>query len=45
MPFDFKEDVMDQCICLKVSGNKFIIVVIYVDDILFASDYTSYSMR
>jgi Reverse transcriptase (RNA-dependent DNA polymerase) len=35
--FGFKENTIDQCIYLKVSGSKFIILVLYVDDILLAS--------
>ncbi|RVX20917.1 Retrovirus-related Pol polyprotein from transposon TNT 1-94 [Vitis vinifera] len=35
--FGFKENIVDQCIYLKFSGSKFIILVLYVDDILFAS--------
>nr|CAN83069.1 hypothetical protein VITISV_008960 [Vitis vinifera] len=35
--FGFKENVVDQCIYLKFSGSKFIILVLYVDDILLAS--------
>jgi len=35
--FGFKENIVDQCIYLKVSGSKFIILVLYVDDILLAS--------
>ncbi|RVW98913.1 Retrovirus-related Pol polyprotein from transposon TNT 1-94 [Vitis vinifera] len=35
--FGFKENTVDQCIYLKFSGNKFIILVLYVDDILLAS--------
>ncbi|RVW53922.1 Retrovirus-related Pol polyprotein from transposon TNT 1-94 [Vitis vinifera] len=31
------ENVVDQCIYLKFSGSKFIILVLYVDDILLAS--------
>ena len=34
--FGFKENAVDQCIYLKVSGSKFIILVLYVDDILLA---------
>lgn len=33
----FVENIMDQCIYLKVSGRKFIFLVLYVDDILLAS--------
>ena len=35
--FGFKENIVDQCIYLKISGSKFIILVLYVDDILLAS--------
>nr|CAN68560.1 hypothetical protein VITISV_036513 [Vitis vinifera] len=35
--FGFKENTVDQCINLKFSGSKFIILVLYVDDILLAS--------
>ncbi|WJZ88075.1 hypothetical protein VitviT2T_007407 [Vitis vinifera] len=35
--FGFKENTIDQCIYLKFSGSKFIILVLYVDDILLAS--------
>jgi hypothetical protein len=33
----FKENTVDRCIYLKVSGNKFIFFILYVDDILLAS--------
>jgi Reverse transcriptase (RNA-dependent DNA polymerase) len=35
--FGFKKNTIDQCIYLKVSGRKFIILILYVDDILLAS--------
>ena len=36
--FGFKENAMDQCVYLKISGSKFIFfLVLYVDDILLAS--------
>ncbi|WKA03284.1 hypothetical protein VitviT2T_021403 [Vitis vinifera] len=35
--FGFKENIVDQCIYLKVNGNKFIFLILYVDDILLAS--------
>jgi Reverse transcriptase (RNA-dependent DNA polymerase) len=35
--FEFKKNTIDQCIYLKVSGSKFIILVLYIDDILLAS--------
>ena len=34
--FGFKENTVDQCIYHKVSGSKFIFLVLYVDDILLA---------
>ena len=33
----FKENTVDQCIYLKFNGRKFIILVLYVDDILLSS--------
>ncbi|KAL0550167.1 hypothetical protein IC582_014670 [Cucumis melo] len=36
--FGFKENIVDRCICLKISGSKFIILVLYVDDILLATN-------
>jgi hypothetical protein len=35
--FGFKKNIVDQCIYLKVSGSKYIFLVLYVDDILLAS--------
>jgi hypothetical protein len=35
--FGFKENEMDNCIYTKIKGGKFIILVLYVDDILLAS--------
>ena len=35
--FNFKENEEDNCIYIKTSGSKFIILVLYVDDILLAS--------
>ena len=35
--FGFKENKVDNCIYIKVKGGKFIILVLYVDDILLAS--------
>uniref|UniRef100_A0A2N9HCS5 Integrase catalytic domain-containing protein n=1 Tax=Fagus sylvatica TaxID=28930 RepID=A0A2N9HCS5_FAGSY len=35
--FGFKENIVDRCIYLKVSGSKFIFLILYVDDILLAS--------
>jgi hypothetical protein len=34
----FEENEFDQCIYLKVSGSKFIFLVLYVDDMLLASN-------
>lgn len=36
--FGFKENVAYQCIYLKVSGSKFIILLLHVDDIFFFSN-------
>ena len=36
--FGFKENIVDRCIYLKVSGSKFIILIPYVDDILLATN-------
>ncbi|XP_022843134.1 uncharacterized protein LOC111366654 [Olea europaea var. sylvestris] len=33
-----KENVVDQCIYLRVKGNKYIFLVLYVDDILLAAN-------
>ncbi|XP_028124521.1 uncharacterized protein LOC114321552 [Camellia sinensis] len=38
IPNDYMENAVDQCIYLKVSGSKFIMLVLYVDDILLASN-------
>lgn len=35
---EFKENVVDKCIYLKVRGSRFIILVLYVDDILLAGN-------
>jgi hypothetical protein len=35
--FGFQENDVDNCIYTKVKGDKFIILVLYVDDILLAS--------
>ena len=34
----FKENIVDQCIYMKVSGSKYIFLVLYVDDILLATN-------
>ncbi|KAL4011851.1 hypothetical protein IC575_028915 [Cucumis melo] len=36
--FGFKENIVDRCIYLKINGSKFIILVLYVDDILLATN-------
>jgi len=36
--FGFKENIVDRCIYLKVSGSKFTFFILYVDDILFATN-------
>ena len=36
--FRFKENTVDQCIYLKVSGSKFIFFILYVDDILLENN-------
>ena len=35
--FGFKENTIDQCIYHKISESKFILQVLYVDDIMLAS--------
>jgi len=35
---DFVENTVDRCIYMKVSGSNFIILVLYVDDILLATN-------
>ena len=34
----FKENVVDQCIYIRVNVNSYIFLVLYVDDILLASN-------
>ena len=36
--FGFKENIVDWCIYLEVSGSKFIFLILYVDDILLISN-------
>jgi hypothetical protein len=36
--FGFKENIVDRCIYLNVNGNKFIFFILYVDDILLATN-------
>ena len=35
---DFEENTVDSCIYLKINGRKFIFLILYVDDILLASN-------
>ena len=35
--FGFKENTVDRCIYLKVSGSKFYFLILYVNDILLAT--------
>ena len=37
----FEENVINQCIYMKVSGSKYIFLVLYVDDILLAANDTN----
>ena len=36
--FDFEKNIVDRCIYRKISGSKFIFLVLYVDDILLAAN-------
>jgi hypothetical protein len=36
--YGFKANIVDHCIYLKISGSKIICLVLYVDDILLASN-------
>lgn len=36
--FEFEENIMDQCIYHKISGSKICFLVLYVDDILLATN-------
>ena len=36
--FGFKDNLVDQCIYLKISGSKICIIVLYADDRLLASN-------
>ena len=36
--FGFKENIVDRCIYQKNSGSKFIMLVMYIDDILLATN-------
>ena len=37
----FKENIVDQCIYIKVSGRKYVFLILYVDDILLTANDTS----
>ncbi|XP_024021325.1 uncharacterized protein LOC112091563 [Morus notabilis] len=41
----FKENAVDQCIYMKVDGSSYIFLVLYVDDILLASNDTDLLFR
>ena len=43
--YGFVENTVDRCIYMKVSGSKFIILILYVDDILLATMILAYYMR
>ena len=34
----FKENIVDQCIYMKVGGSKYIFLVLYVDNILLVAN-------
>lgn len=36
--YNFVENTIDWCIYMKVSGSKFIILLLYIDNILFAAN-------
>jgi len=36
--FEFEENIVDRCIYLKVSGSKFIYLILYVDDIFLVTN-------
>lgn len=38
MAFGIKKNIVDKCIYLKVSGSKVIVLVLYVDDTLLATN-------
>ncbi|RDX71091.1 hypothetical protein CR513_49604, partial [Mucuna pruriens] len=38
LSYDFVENIFDWCIYMKVSGSIFVILVLYVDDILLATN-------
>ena len=38
----FKENIIDQCIYVKVSGSKYIFLVLYVDDIFLVTNDTDF---
>ncbi|RDX96077.1 hypothetical protein CR513_21308, partial [Mucuna pruriens] len=39
--YDFEANVVDDCVYYKISGSKYIFLVLYVDDILLASSDTN----
>ena len=42
---EFKENIVNECIYLKVSGSKVIFLILYVDDILLATNILVFFMR
>ena len=36
-----KENIVDQCIYMKVNGRKYVFLVLYIDDILLAANDTN----
>ncbi|RDX90729.1 hypothetical protein CR513_27381, partial [Mucuna pruriens] len=38
MLYDFVENIIERCIYMKVNGSRFVILVLYVDDILLATN-------
>jgi hypothetical protein len=36
--YDFKENIVDQCIYLRISGSTYIFLLLYMDDILLATN-------
>jgi len=37
-PLDLRKNIINRCIYLKVRGSKFIFLILYVDDILLATN-------
>jgi hypothetical protein len=43
--YGFKENTVDQCIDLRVSGRKYTLLVLYVDDILLIANDTELLLK